>query len=150
MEYARCERILSTVPRISAVPKSSNRDIQMSKVQKVPETKNNQDKPRSLPDEPTSSPNPRATVHHDRGPPGMSRPRVPQRHHHRVLFPPHPLQELQHRLGRPRDSVVRPGSELPVRHLPRFVRLQFVFDYVRHLDTTALTLLFTRETVVTV
>lgn len=38
MEYARCERILSTVPRISAVPTSSSLDMHISKVQKVPET----------------------------------------------------------------------------------------------------------------
>lgn len=36
MEYARCERIFSTVPRMSAVPTSSSRDIQMSNVMNVP------------------------------------------------------------------------------------------------------------------
>lgn len=36
IEYARWDRIFSTVPRMSAVPTSSKRDMQMSNVMKVP------------------------------------------------------------------------------------------------------------------
>ena len=125
MEYARCERIRSTVPRISAVPRSSSRDMQMSSVQKVPKTHH-----QSLTSIHgrffycTCSPNPRAAVHHDGRPPRVPRPRVAQRHHHGVLFPPHPLQELEHGLGGARDSVVGPRGELPVRDLPGLVGLE--------------------------
>lgn len=65
-----------------------------------------------------------ATVHDNGWAPRVPGPRVAERRQHGSLLPPNALQEVQHRAGGMRNSVVWPRGELPMRHFPGLFGLQ--------------------------